>query len=63
MLQTLKHDYKRLGFSAGVRAEEALKGRLVNLDFSINNSYFNLFPTLHLSYKIKDESEIQLNYS
>jgi outer membrane receptor protein involved in Fe transport len=52
------------GFMAGLRAEQALvQSHLVTLDTTIDHSYVALFPTLHLSYKLGEESELQLNYS
>ena len=39
-----------------------INGKLVTKDSAISNTYFKVFPTIHLSYKIKN-SELQLNYS
>ena len=51
-------------FMAGVRLEQAiLKPRLISLDSVITNKYLNLFPTLHLQYKLSQIASLQLNYS
>lgn len=53
-----------LSFLSGLRAEESLlKANLVSRDSIISNNYSNFYPTLHLSYKLSDASELQLNYS
>lgn len=55
--------FEKFGFSAGLRAEQVfINGNLVTKDSLISNRFFKIYPTLHLSYKLK-ESEIQLNYS
>jgi len=60
---TYEQNFKKFGFMAGLRAEQAfLKESLVTKDSLINNSYFKFYPTLHLSYKLKN-GELQLNYS
>ena len=60
---TYQHSFGKFGFSAGLRAEQAIiKGNLVTKDSLINNSYFKIYPTLHFSYEMEN-SEIQLNYS
>jgi outer membrane receptor protein involved in Fe transport len=60
---TYQRSYEKFGYSAGLRIEEAsIKGNLVTKDSLISNDYFKIYPTLHLSYKIKN-NELQLNYS
>ena len=60
---TYQHSYEKFGYSAGLRIEEAyIKGKLVTKDSLISNDYFKVYPTLHLSYKLKNR-ELQLNYS
>ena len=58
--------YKTIGefsYSLGLRAEQAfVKSNLVTKDSIINNQYFQLYPTIHLAYKLKT-GELQLNYS
>ncbi len=61
---TYQKSFEAFGFEAGVRAEQVnLKGNLVTIDSLIQNNYFKLYPTLHLSYEIDDDNELQLNYS
>ena len=43
--------------------ESLIKANLVSMDSIISNNYFSLYPTLHLSYKLSDVTELQLNYS
>ena len=51
-------------FIAGVRLEQAiLKPQLISRDSTITNKYLNLFPTLHLQYKLNQTANLQLNYS
>lgn len=61
---TYKRSFGVIGFEGGVRMEEAsTKGSLVTLDSTINNSFFNLYPSLHLSYKLTKSADLQLSYS
>jgi len=61
---TYQNEIGNLGFMAGLRLESAvLKPRLVTFDSTVTNKYFNLFPTLHLKYKLTDAASLQLNYS
>jgi outer membrane receptor protein involved in Fe transport len=60
---TYQRSYEKFGYSAGLRMEDAyIKGNLVTKDSLVNNDYFKVYPTLHLSYKLKS-AELQLNYS
>ena len=60
---TYQHTYGEFGYSIGLRGEQAyIKGTLVTKDSLISNQYFKIYPTLHLSYKLK-KGEVQLNYS
>lgn len=60
---TYQHSYGSFGFSTGLRLEQAfINGNLVTKDSLISNQYFNFYPTLHLSYKLK-KGELQLSYS
>lgn len=60
---TYQHSYEKFGYELGLRAEPVnIKGNLVTKDSLISNNYFKVFPTVHLSYKIKN-NELQLNYS
>jgi outer membrane receptor protein involved in Fe transport len=61
---TCEHSFGPLGVLAGLRAEQALTtSRLVSRDSVIPNDYFNLYPTLHLSYALGPAWKLQLNYS
>lgn len=60
---TYQHSYESFGYSVGLRFEQAfVNSDLVTKDSVINNQYFKIYPTLHLSYKLKN-GELQLNYS
>ncbi len=53
-----------LSFLGGFRVEQSfVNANLVSSDSIITNNYFELYPTLHLSYKISPFLELQLNYS
>ena len=61
---TYQKSYKAFGYEAGLRGELVnIKGNLVTIDSLIKNNYFKLYPTLHVSYEIDDDNELQLNYS
>ncbi len=61
---TYQNEFGDFGFMAGVRLEGAtIKPGLLTLDTTIINNYLNLFPTLHLKYKLTDAASLQLNYS
>ncbi|HEX6180402.1 MAG TPA: TonB-dependent receptor [Chitinophagaceae bacterium] len=61
---TFHKDYEKFGYAAGLRMEQAIiNGHLVTLDSFINNRYFKVYPTIHLSYKLGENKELQLNYS
>jgi len=61
---TLEHTMGKFGFLAGLRTEQAfVKSHLITTDTIIPNNYFRLYPTLHLSYNVNENNELQLNYS
>lgn len=61
---TYQNELGNLGFMAGVRAENVgMKPELVTVDSTFTNNYFNLFPSLHLNYKLNETASLQLNYS
>ncbi|MBL0173953.1 MAG: TonB-dependent receptor [Ignavibacteria bacterium] len=61
---TFEQSLGLFGFMAGLRAEQTLaESKLVSRDSSIENSYFSLYPTVHLAYTLGEETELQLNYS
>jgi outer membrane receptor protein involved in Fe transport len=50
-------------YSLGLRAEQSfIESNLVTRDSIIKNQYFNVFPTVQLSYKLS-KGQLQLNYS
>lgn len=52
------------GVKAGLRAEQAdLQPDLTTLQKKYTNSYFSLFPTLHIKYRLSSVSSLQINYS
>lgn len=61
---TYEQDMGKLGFLGGLRTEQAVvNSNQVTNDSVIKNQYFRLYPSLHLSYKITDIHQLQLNYS
>jgi outer membrane receptor protein involved in Fe transport len=61
---TFEKEMGKFGFLAGVRAEQAYSSaNQVTTDTILNNQYFKFYPSLHLSYKINDTHELQMNYS
>jgi len=53
-------------FSAGLRAEQVnITSKLIQepTDSIIPNDYFKFYPSLHLTYELGDNEQIQLNYS
>lgn len=61
---TLAHTIGTFSYMAGVRLESAVvQSKLITLDSIVPNSYFNIYPTLHMVQKIGKSSELQFNYS
>ena len=61
---TYEHSFGDFGFLAGLRMERAaLHGNLITLDSLFSTEYLNLYPSLHLKYRISPLAELQLNYS
>ena len=61
---TLEHTFGKFGILAGLRAEQAFaKSHLITTDTIIPNNYFRLYPTIHVSYRVNENNEFQLNYS
>jgi outer membrane receptor protein involved in Fe transport len=53
-----------LEYQAGLRFEQAFtRSSQKTSNENFTNDYFNVFPTLHLSYKIKNNNSLQLSYS
>lgn len=60
---TYSNSIGELEYSLGLRAEQSyIESNLVTKDSIIKNQYFNVFPTVQLSYKLK-KGQLQLNYS
>jgi len=61
---TYSNELGQLGILGGVRLESAqLNSNLASSGIEYKNQYYNIYPTLHLAYKLSDVSELQLNYS
>ena len=61
---TYEQEIGKFGILLGVRGEQTLtNAHLITLDSTIANQYTRLYPTLHLSYKLSELNELQLNYS
>ncbi len=61
---TDKQTIGKFGLMAGLRSEQSLlNSHLVTLDSIVPNNYFSLYPTLHTSFNITDNHQLQLNYS
>ena len=64
LYSTLEHSFGKFGVLGGLRAEHVFtKANQITRDSVTDNSHFTLFPTMHLSYKLSDALELQLNYS
>lgn len=61
---TFSHKIKKFGYKAGLRAERTLTSSdLTTTNQQFTNNYNNLFPSIHVSYTISDNSELQMSYS
>ena len=61
---TYEQEFDRFKILAGIRAEETfLDEDQVTTSKVINSKYFRIYPSLHLTYKINEPIELQLNYS
>jgi outer membrane receptor protein involved in Fe transport len=61
---TWEHSFDKFAFMAGIRGEQSfITSNLVTLDQIVHDNYFLLYPTLHTTYKLNDNNELQLNYS
>lgn len=62
----LSQGFDAFSVAAGLRAEQVnINSELLqeSKDSVIPNDYFKLYPSLHLTYELGDNEEIQLNYS
>ncbi|WEK17603.1 MAG: TonB-dependent receptor [Candidatus Pedobacter colombiensis] len=61
---TISKEAKKIGVMIGLRGEYSdINSKLITNNTAIPNHYFKIYPTLHFTYKIKDNKEMQLNYS
>lgn len=61
---TWEHRFDRFASMIGVRGEQSyIRLNLPTLSRRIADNYFLFFPTLHTSYTLNKQSELQLNYS
>lgn len=64
LYSTFEKEFGEFGLLGGLRAEQAMvESDQVTNDTLYKNSYFKVYPSLHLSYNIDDSNEFQLNYS
>lgn len=57
-------DIKKVGLMLGLRGEySGIISKLITTGEVIPNHYFKVYPTLHFTYKLADNKELQLNYS
>ncbi len=55
----MSRQFKKLGFVAGVRAENTItRGQSITVKSLVNRNYWNILPTLTLQYKIDDNSNL-----
>ena len=60
---TFQYTHKKFGYLAGLRMEETgINANLLTKDSLVTNSFFKIYPTLHLGYTLPN-GEVQLNYS
>lgn len=61
---TVEYKQGAWGLLFGIRPElMRIKSHLHNLDSIVTNDYWMMYPTLHVSYAIDEQNELQLNYS
>jgi outer membrane receptor protein involved in Fe transport len=61
---TYQRSFGKFGALAGLRGEyAAVSSDLKTLDSTMSGHYFNLYPSLHLSYALGKPTELQLSYS
>jgi hypothetical protein len=55
----ISRQFDKLGFTAGVRAENTItKGQSVTVLSLVNRNYWNILPTMTLQYKLSDNSNL-----
>ena len=61
---TFSSSIKNFGYQLGLRAEEVMTdSKLITTGEEYKKDYFSLFPSVHLSQKLKKEQEVQVSYS
>lgn len=61
---TYSHQIKKIGIKAGIRAEQTFTtSELITTAEEFRNDYFELFPSVHLSYELQPQNEFTLSYS
>lgn len=61
---TVRHSIGRFGVMGGLRLEQSfIDTRLIGLDSASSNNYSSYYPTMHLSYAVTEDAEVQMNYS
>jgi outer membrane receptor for ferrienterochelin and colicin len=61
---TVEHPFGPLDIMLGIRGELSLiKSQLLTLNENVKDNYFMVYPTLHTTYDIGYNSQLQLNYS
>ncbi len=56
--------HKKLSYQIGLRSEYSdIRTELVETKEVNDRNYFDLFPSVHLSYEVKQENQLQLSYS
>lgn len=59
-----KYNIKKISFQIGLRTEKFdRKAFLESEDINLNNNYLSLFPSIHLSYAIKNSQTLNLGYN
>ncbi len=54
----------KFGYQLGLRAEQTFtNSELVTTDQTYDDQYFGLFPSVHLSYRFNEETELSASYS
>jgi len=64
LFATYERTFGKFGFLAGLRSEMAFaNSNQITTDSIFKSTNFKLYPSLHMSYKLSDINELQLNYS
>ena len=61
---TFSNKWKNFGYQLGARVEDALTSfTLKTTDSTYKRDYLNLFPSVHVSYQLPKDQQIQLSYT